>query len=79
MLQFYSLAFLVFLVVSLVGYYLVGRAFGRGQWIVLLVASMAFYALSGWQNFVFIGTTALWRVCVRGMAALLRRKGAEHA
>ncbi len=59
MLQFYSLAFLVFLVVSLVGYYLVGRAFGRGQWIVLLVASMAFYALSGWQNFVFIGTTAL--------------------
>ena len=28
---------------------------------------------------MIIGTTALWRVCVRGVAALLRRKGAEHA
>ena len=28
---------------------------------------------------MIVGTTALWRVCVRGVAALLRRKGAEHA
>ena len=28
---------------------------------------------------LIIGTAALWRLCVRGAAALLRRKGAEDA
>jgi len=57
--QFYSLAFIIFLAVSLVAYYAIGRYVGKGQWIVLLVASMAFYAFAGWQNFVFIATTSL--------------------
>ena len=57
--QFYTLAFVLFLALSLVVYYGVGRAFGRGQWIVLLVVSLVFYAFFGWQNFVFIGTVAL--------------------
>ncbi|MBQ9043021.1 MAG: MBOAT family protein [Eggerthellaceae bacterium] len=57
--QFYTLAYVLFLVVALAAYYLVGRAFGKGQWVVLLVASLSFYAFSGWQNFAFIGVTAL--------------------
>ena len=57
--QFYSLAFAIFLAVSLAAYYAVGRFVGKGQWIILLCASMAFYFFAGWQNFVFIGTTAI--------------------
>ena len=58
-LQFYTLAYVLFLAVALAAYYLVGRLAGRGQWVVLLVASLSFYAFSGWQNFAFIGVTAL--------------------
>lgn len=56
--QFYTLAFVIFLTVSLVVYYAVGRAAGRGQWVVLLAVSLVFYAFFGWQNFVFIGVVA---------------------
>ena len=56
--QFYTLAFVIFLAVALVVYYAVGRAFGKGQWVVLLVASLSFYAFTGFQNFIFIGLTA---------------------
>jgi len=57
--QLYSLQFLAFLVCSLVAYYAVGRALGRGQWVVLLVASLVFYAASGWQHLAFVLVTAL--------------------
>lgn len=57
--QFYTLAYVLFLVAALAVYYLVGRFVRRGQWVVLLVASLSFYAFSGWQNFAFIGVTAL--------------------
>lgn len=57
--QFYTLAYILFLATALAVYYLVGRFVRRGQWIVLLVASLSFYAFSGWQNFAFIGVTAL--------------------
>ena len=57
--QLYSFQFLAFLVVALAAYYIVGRIFHRGQWIVLLVASMGFYLCSGWQNLFFILFTAV--------------------
>ncbi|MBQ3300865.1 MAG: MBOAT family protein [Eggerthellaceae bacterium] len=57
--QFYSVAFIAFLVAALVAYYAVGKLAGKGQWIVLLVASLAFYAYNGIEHFIFIGTTAL--------------------
>ena len=49
---------------------------GPGQ--ALIVAGYGLLLISV-GILMIIGTTALWRVCVRGMAALLRRKGAEHA
>ena len=55
----YTIGFILFLVTALAVYYAVGRWAKRGQWIVLLVASLAFYAYTGWQNFAFIGATAL--------------------
>lgn len=57
--QFYSLAFIAFLALSLCAYYVVGKLANKGQWIVLLVVSLAFYAYTGVTHFVFIGTTAL--------------------
>ena len=48
--SFYSLQFVVFLVALLACYYAVGRFAKRGQWIVLLVGSLAFYLTTGWQN-----------------------------
>lgn len=57
--QFYSVAFIAFLIVALVVYYSVGRLAGKGQWIVLLIASLTFYIYSGVENLIFIGTTAL--------------------
>ena len=57
--QFYSIAFIVFLAAALVVYYAVGKLAGKGQWIVLLVASLAFYAYSGLDHFLFIGLTAV--------------------
>lgn len=50
-----SLAFLAFLALVLLVYYIVPKRF---QWIVLLVASYGFYITSGVENLVFIiGTT----------------------
>lgn len=44
-----SLKFVLFLAVLLVVYYVVGRFAPKGQWFVLLVGSLAFYALvCGW-------------------------------
>ena len=57
--QFYTLAYVLFMAAALAVYYLVGRVARKGQWIVLLVASLSFYAFTGWQNFVFIGVTAV--------------------
>jgi len=42
-----SLKFVLFLAVLLVVYYVVGRFAPKSQWIVLLVGSLAFYALAG--------------------------------
>ena len=54
---FTSLAFLVFLAVVLTLYYLVPRRF---QWVLLLIASYAFYLISGIPQVLFLlGTTAV--------------------
>lgn len=57
--QLYSLQFALFLALSLVAYYAVGRAFGRGQWVVLLVASLGFFLASGWENLLFVLVTGV--------------------
>ena len=57
--QLYSLQFVAFLLVAFACYYLVGRYVRRGQWVVLLVASLGFYLASGWQNLFFILLTSL--------------------
>ena len=57
--QFYTLAYVLFMAAAFAVYYLVGRVARKGQWIVLLVTSLSFYAFTGWQNFVFIGVTAV--------------------
>ena len=48
--QLYSLEFVCFLCTLLVAYFAVGRLFGRGQWIVLLIGSLGFYMATGWQH-----------------------------
>ena len=45
--QLYSLEFVCFLCTLLVAYFAVGRLFGRGQWIVLLIGSLGFYMATG--------------------------------
>ncbi len=58
--ELYSLRFVLFLLVSLVAYYGVGRLLKRGQWIVLLASSLVFYCLMGsWQTLVFVVFVAL--------------------
>ena len=57
--SFYSLQFVVFLAALLACYYAVGRFAKRGQWIVLLVGSLAFYLTTGWQNLFFILLTSV--------------------
>jgi len=52
---FTSFEFLLFAGILLLAYYLVPR---RTQWMLLLVASLIFYAFSGVQNLIFILLTA---------------------
>ena len=56
--QLYSLQFVLFLLATLACYYAVGRFLRKGQWVVLLVASMGFYLATGWHNLFFILLTA---------------------
>lgn len=53
--NFYSLIFAIFLLISLVMYY---SLFRKYQWIWLLIVSIAFYAYSGVFNLIFIVITA---------------------
>ncbi len=53
---FTSYAFIAFIAVVLLLYYLVPK---RAQWMLLLAASYAFYAFSGIENFIFIIATTL--------------------
>ena len=56
--QLYSLFFLIFLIITIAVYYLAGRIAPRFQWIVLLMASLVFYAYSGLSHLAFIMVTA---------------------
>ena len=51
----FSLQFVVLLGITLLVYYIVPKKY---QWMVLLLASMIFYAFSGLENLLFIGTTS---------------------
>lgn len=53
---FTSFAFVAFFALLLAGYYTV---FKRVQWQFLLLASLVFYAFSGWQNLLYILATIL--------------------
>ncbi|MEE8703537.1 MAG: MBOAT family O-acyltransferase [Olsenella sp.] len=58
--QIISLAFVLFVLALLCLYYLVGRFFGRYQWVVILVANFVFYYLAAsLSGMVFILTAAL--------------------
>ena len=59
LLQLYSLQFVAFLCVALAAYYGIRRVKPGVQWVVLLIASLAFYACTGWHNFFFILLTAI--------------------
>ena len=50
--ELFSLQFVIFLAAALVAYYACGRVLGRGQWVVLLVASIVFYGLAASWPFV---------------------------
>ena len=54
--SFVSLGFLAFLAVFIFVYYLVPK---KGQWILLLIGSVFFYAFAGWSSLIFIAVTAL--------------------
>ena len=62
--QLYSLQFVLFLLLALTAYYLVGRYARKGQWVVLLVASLGFYLACGWQNlfFILLTSASTWAV-----------------
>lgn len=54
--NFYSMQFVIFLVITYICYYTVFR---KKQWICLLVASMVFYYWTGIENFVFLLLTGI--------------------
>lgn len=54
--NFYTFTFAVFLLLSLIIYYIVPKRF---QWIVLLIANTVFYAFSGIGNLIFILLSSL--------------------
>ncbi len=61
--ELFSLAFTIFVVLALAAYYAVGAMIGRGQWIVLLVASLAFYCIAGGVQalgFVLFSSLVTW-------------------
>ena len=51
-----SLSFILFAVVTVLVYYLVPK---RAQWVILLIASVIFYAAAGGWYLPFIGVTVL--------------------
>ena len=76
--QLYSLQFVLFLILALIAYYAVGRIAHKGQWIVLLVASLGFYFASGWQHLFFILTTALTTWLLARKFASIEAKSKEE-
>jgi len=56
MTNFYSIQFLLFLIIALLCYYTV---FAKKQWICLLIVSAVFYAWTGVGNFVFLLFTGI--------------------
>ena len=71
---FTSFEFLAFVALLLLGYYLIPR---RGQWVLLLAASMVFYWLAGPKYLIFLLVTAAstWGVALL-MSRNLRAQGA---
>lgn len=58
-----SAQFLIFVILLLLIYYTIGR---RSQWIILLLASAAFYLSGDWHDALYIGTTIIIQyVCTR--------------
>lgn len=56
MTNFYSMQFLLFMVVALICYYTI---FKKKQWVCLLVASAVFYYWTGIENFIFLLLTGV--------------------
>lgn len=66
-----SLYFVLFVFLSLIAYYAIPKKY---QWCVLLAASMAFYAASGWQNFIYILLTS----AAAYLSAVLMQKKTDY-
>ena len=61
--ELFSAQFLLFLVASWCIYQVLGRVKPGFQWVALLAASLAFYAIAGgWQSFIFVvlAATVSW-------------------
>lgn len=71
---FTSAAFLLFAALTLALYYLIPK---RGQWILLLLAGLVFYAFAGWDCMIFLLSTAT--VTYLTAAAMQRMEDAEDA
>ncbi|WP_130810933.1 MBOAT family protein [Olsenella sp. Marseille-P4559] len=79
--ELFSLHFLLFLAVSLAAYHVVGHIFRNYAWVVLLVASLAFYCLVGrWQTLAYMVACALvtWAAPL-ALARMDAACGAERA
>ena len=57
--DFYSLKFIVFLVLSLFVYFMAFKVIPTRQWMTLLISSVTFYALCDFKSMAFIVTTAV--------------------
>ena len=66
-----SLTFILFIIIVICAYFLLP---GRFQWIILLIASLAFYVSNGWQSLLYILVTILTQYF---LAAALDNKNAS--
>ncbi len=70
-----SFPFILFAALVVFGYYLVPK---RGQWVVLLTASVGFYAAAGGWYLPFIGVTVLSTYAIARLMARHAAKGEDY-
>lgn len=72
--DFYSINFVLFTVISLFFYFTAYKFFPTRQWVILLFSSITFYAICDLKSFVFILITA---IITWGGALISQRIGKE--
>ena len=76
--EFYSLQFIFFISLWLVLYYGSGRLFKGRKWVVLLGASLSFYAILEWKGVCFLLATAGTTWLSAGLLDVLRDRCREE-